>query len=172
MSRQLPWTKRSFDFDFLAELYPQLIERLRGTAARLEELVKAVPPELLTVRLGKAWSIQENVGHLADLEPLFTDRLDDYAAGAEELRPADMSNRATEEARHNSRELAELLKEFRARREALVSRLEALPPESFGRSAFHRRLGVPMRLADMCFFHAEHDDHHLARIREISRTQR
>lgn len=170
MSEQLPWVKRRFGFDLPADLYPELIERLRGTPARLEELVSAVPKTLLTVRPGGAWSIQEHVGHLMELESLFTGRLDDYAAGADELRPADMSNRATEEADYNSRDVEELLSEFRACREALVARLEALSPESFSRSAFHRRLGVQMRLADMCFFHAEHDDHHLARMRAISRS--
>lgn len=124
MSPQLPWIERRFKFDFHAQLYPELIERLRGTPARLEELVRTLSAPTLTVRLGGAWSIQENVGHLADLEPLFIGRLDDYASGAEELRPADMSNRATEEANHNSRDVNELLGEFRARRQALGARLE------------------------------------------------
>ena len=33
----------------------------------------------------------------------------------------------------------------------------------------HPRLERPMRLIDMMFFHAEHDDYHLARISELRR---
>jgi hypothetical protein len=32
-----PWIERSFNFDFSAGLYPFLLERLRGTPARIEE---------------------------------------------------------------------------------------------------------------------------------------
>jgi hypothetical protein len=33
--------------------------------------------------------------------------------------------------------------------------------------AFHERLQVPMRLVDCAQFYAEHDDHHLIRIRRL-----
>jgi hypothetical protein len=36
----------------------------------------------------------------------------------------------------------------------------------------HPRLGTPMRLVDMMFFVAEHDDHHLATITELARASR
>jgi hypothetical protein len=34
--------------------------------------------------------------------------------------------------------------------------------------ARHPRLGTPMRLIDLAYFVAEHDDHHLARLRELT----
>jgi hypothetical protein len=34
-------------------------------------------------------------------------------------------------------------------------------------TAFHQRLQVPMRLVDCAQFAAEHDDHHLLRIRAL-----
>ena len=37
------------------------------------------------------------------------------------------------------------------------------------RGASHPRLATPMRLLDIAFFVAAHDDHHLARITEILR---
>ena len=169
MSKPFPWIQRKFTFDFPAQLYPALIERLRGTPARLEELVRPLARELLTKRHEASWSIQQNVGHLGDLEGLFTGRLDDFTAGLEELRAADMSNQATDDADHNSKDIEDLLQRFRERREALVKRLEALEPDDFAHSAFHRRLGVEMRIVDMVFFHSEHDDHHLAQIRWLSR---
>ena len=51
----------------------------------------------------------------------------------------------------------------------LVDRLESLDAEIFARSALHPRLNVQMRLVDMLFFQAEHDDYHLARISELKK---
>ncbi len=169
MPNRVPWTSRSFSFDAPVDLYPELIERLRGTPARAEEIARSIPAAVLTRRDGDTWSIQENLGHLADLEALITGRLDDYDAGAETLRPADMTNRATHEADHNARPIASVLSDLRTRRERVVARLEALPPADFARQALHPRLQKPMRVVDMLLFQAEHDDYHLARARELIR---
>src|SRR5262245_51963108 len=105
---KLRWIERKFNFDFPLGLYPDIIERVRGTPARIEDRVRDVPGSILTRRHENTWSIQENIGHLLDLEALHLGRLDDYAAGAQALRAADMTNRATHEARHNDRPLLEL----------------------------------------------------------------
>jgi uncharacterized damage-inducible protein DinB len=169
MSKHLKWTDRTFQFTFPVEVYPEIIERLRGTPARLEDRVKSIVPEIRTKRDGERWSIQENVGHLLDLEALVSRRLDEYLAGAEALHAADMSNRKTHEADHNGRAMAAILTEFRTRRMQLVNRLDNLAPETFAVIAHHPRLNVPMRLVDMLYFQAEHDDYHLARISELIR---
>ncbi len=100
--------------------------------------------EVLTRRDAERWSIQENLGHLLDLEPLWMGRIDDILQGKERLRDADLTNRKTYEAGHNSANLNDLLVSFRADEQ-------------------------PMRLLDLIFFVAEHDDHHLARITQITR---
>jgi hypothetical protein len=164
MADQQQWVERVFEFEFPVDRYRELIERLERTPARLDELTNALAVRTLVTRHEGAWSIQENVGHLLDLESLFMGRLDDYDAGAEELRPADMTNRATEAAGHNDREIHDLLKEFAEQRGKLVKRLKKLSADAFARSAYHRRLDVQMRLVDMCHFQAEHDDHHIAKI--------
>ena len=41
------WFERKFDFTFPVELHPNLCARLRGTPARLEELVRGHSPEAL-----------------------------------------------------------------------------------------------------------------------------
>jgi hypothetical protein len=97
-------------------------------------------------------------------------RLEDYERGLEVLRAADMSNRKTEEANHNFARLEDLLARFRSARESFVRRLEALTEEQVAASAIHPRLGKQMRVIDMALFVAEHDDHHLASIRELSKT--
>lgn len=167
MVDRVRWVDRTFDFDFPTGLYREILERLRGTPIRVETRVRELPAGILTTRDGDRWSIQEHVGHLVDTEELFTGRLDDYDAGSTLLRPADMSNRKTEAARHNDRALAEVLDDLHRERASLVARMEALRPHAFGLTAGHPRLGTPMRLVDMMFFQAEHDDFHLARITEL-----
>jgi hypothetical protein len=169
MSKHLKWTDRTFQFTFPVAVYPEMIERLRGTPARLEDRVRSIAPEILTKRDGERWSIQENAGHLLDLEPLVKQRLYEYLSGATALHAADMSNRKTYEANHNQVLMDAILTDFRAQRMQTVDRLDNLAPESFAAVAHHPRLNVPMRLVDMIFFQAEHDDFHLARISELIR---
>jgi hypothetical protein len=172
MSEILKWGDRKFQFTFPFEVYPEMIERLRGTPVRLEDRLRSVDPQLLTQRDGERWSMQENAGHLLDLETLVTTRLDEYLAGAANLHAADMSNRKTYEADHNRLPIEDILTRFRRQRTDLVERLEELPSDTFARVAHHPRLNVPMRLVDMLFFQAEHDDYHLARISELIKTFR
>jgi len=168
--RRTKWFEREFDFSLPVGVFPCVVERLRGTPARLEEMLRPLPPRVLTARRDGAWSIQEHAGHLIDLDELHEGRLEDYARRLETLRPADMSNRKTQEAGHNDAVLENLLASFRAARERFVSRLEALSDEEVSLSAVHPRLGQRMRVIDMAFFVAEHDDHHLAAITELSRN--
>jgi uncharacterized damage-inducible protein DinB len=163
------WTDRRFTFDLPEALFPVVVERLRGTPARIEEKVRGLSPALLTRRPGDAWSIQEHIGHLLDLDELHTSRLDDFLAGASVLRPADITNRRTWEAHHNERPIADLLQSLRRERESFVARLDAWDPDLVSRTALHPRLQQPMRVIDMAWFTAEHDDHHLTRMTELAR---
>jgi hypothetical protein len=169
MSERIKWTDRRFDSNFPVELYPEMVERLRGTPARLEDRINSLPAAILTRRDGDRWSIQENAGHLLDLEPLVMRRLEEYIAQARELHAADMTNRQTYKANHNDVSVDSILNGFRRARLRLVEQLDGLPPEMFARVAIHPRLNAPMRLVDMIFFQAEHDDYHLARISELIR---
>ena len=167
MPSQIKWIERKFDFGFPVGLYPEIVERVRGTPARMEDRLHDLPSGLLTRRDGDSWSIQENAGHLLDLESLFSQRLDEYVSGAAELHAADMSNRRTYEANHNDVPLEMILGSFRDQRVRLAGRLDNLVPQMFARVSLHPRLNVPMRLVDMLYFQAEHDDHHLARMSEL-----
>jgi uncharacterized damage-inducible protein DinB len=167
---RIRWLERRFDFSFPVEIYPELIERLRGTPCRVAERLSPIPAEQRVRRVAGAWSIQEHAGHLADLDiSLFLPRLEEYEVGVATLRAADPANRQTEDAKHNQRSLEDVLRALRAGREAVIRRLEALDPEVFAREAMHPRLRSTMRLVDMLFFHAEHDDYHLASMTEILR---
>src|SRR3989304_3251256 len=79
--RKQPWFERQFPTALPAEHFPVVVERLRGTPARLEERLQSLPTTVLTRRSGETWSIQENAGHLLDLEPLWLQRGEDFPAG-------------------------------------------------------------------------------------------
>ncbi|HXZ19569.1 MAG TPA: DinB family protein [Candidatus Acidoferrales bacterium] len=171
MSRVPAWFERRFEFNFPIEHYPNLCIRLRGTPPRLEEILRGVPQRALLDKPEGRWSVQEHAGHLLDLEPLWMARVDDFVADGSTLTVADLSNRKTHEADHNSRALSDILAELRAARLRLVGRVERFEPAVFARSRLHPRLKQTMRLLDHLYFVAEHDDHHLARIWEMTRVR-
>lgn len=163
MAQIAKWFERKFDFSFPVELYPDLCTRVRGTPARLEEMMRGVSTERLTLSPAEgSWSAQEHVGHIVELEPLWLARVEDFVSGRNELSVADLSNRSTFEARYNERAIGNILEDFRRARVKLVERVEELDATLFGRTLLHPRLKTPMRLVDHLFFVAEHDDHHLA----------
>jgi hypothetical protein len=164
------WVERKFTFDFPPSKLPDLLERVRGTPARVEELVRGVPRDLLTRSDGRGWSVQQNIGHLVDLGYLPLRRIEQILAGEGTLVGADMTNQKTNEAAHNARDIAELLAEFRAERALLVRRFESLEEPDWEKAALHPRLRQPMRIVDIAYFDSEHDDYHLARISELARN--
>ncbi len=170
------WFERTFVFDLPTGRFPFLLERLRGMPVRAEEKVRGVGRDLHTRRLNDTWSIQENLGHLIDLEALHMRRLEELAVLAEVgrpagdlpmLAPADLENRATWEANHNVRSIEEVLRDLRRGRTAFVTRLESWDPVRLDVAGIHPRLKQPMRVIDLAYFVAEHDDYHLARVQEL-----
>lgn len=167
MNQPLVWFERKFEFTFPVELHPNLCTRLRGTPARLEEVVRGVGRDVLVKKPSEKWSAQEHAGHLLDLEPLWLARVNDYFTKASTLTTADLSNRKTHDGQHNQRPIDEILAEFRSARSRLVSRVEKIDAAIFARSILHPRLQTPIRLVDHLCFAAEHDDHHLAHIWQL-----
>src|SRR5262252_2945082 len=125
MSQVPAWFERKFEFAFPVEQYPNLCVRLRGTPVRLEEMVRDVQRSLLIAKPGDKWSAQEHAGHLADLEPLWMARVDDFLKeGGDTLTAADLTNRRTTEAAHNEQPLKDVLADFREARIKLAQRVE------------------------------------------------
>jgi uncharacterized damage-inducible protein DinB len=170
--KQENWFDRVFDFTSNQRIFPSILERLRGTPARLEEKFKAIPTGVLSERVDGTWSIKENLGHLSDIEPLWQGRLDDIITGKPQMRVTDLLNTRTSEANHNAVPVEELLHRFRSTREITLSQLEALDEGQVFLSALHPRLNTPMRTIDLFLFVAEHDDHHLARITELTKLRK
>lgn len=176
--KRMKWFERKFDTQQPVGIFPNLLVRLSGTPARLEEMVKKLPPEILATRVENpsakpgampAWSVLEQMGHLIVIEELHDGRIDDFKAGLPALRPADLQNKKTWEGNFNSQPAEKLLAEFRKVRAHFIGRLGELEDDVISRSSLHPRLQRPMTVVDMAFFVAEHDDLHLTIIAEISR---
>jgi uncharacterized damage-inducible protein DinB len=165
--QQIAWFNRTFYFHETQNVFPALIERLSGTPVRLEEKVSSIAPNHLEVKHGGSWSIKENIGHLIELEPLWQNRLHDVLTGKQEMQPADLGNTSTHEGNYNAKPIDGILATFRLVRFQTITKLKSLTEDDIFKSAYHPRLKQPMRVLDLFYFVAEHDDYHLARITEI-----
>ena len=83
-----PWIERTFSMEFPPAKMPDLLERVRGTPPRIEERIRGLSREVLTGNDGAGWSIQRNIGHLIDLEPLHMGRIGQILAGENPLQAA------------------------------------------------------------------------------------
>ena len=167
MITQTPWIERKFEFNFSVGLFPVIMERLRGTVPRINSMTGHKTEDELKDQPGGKWSVKEQVGHLYDLEELWYGRIEDFLSGKEMLRAADMSNARTTAAGHNTKTMEDLLEQFSTARNKLIKKVENTDEATAMITALHPRLQIPMRLIDSLFFVAEHDDHHLAKIRSI-----
>jgi uncharacterized damage-inducible protein DinB len=121
-------------------------------------------PETDAEKKQNGWSAKEHLGHLYDLEELWWNRWVDFNNGSEVLTPADITNRRTTQANHNSKKIGELLSSFNAERQKILKAIYACDEQLLMRTSLHPRLKTPMTLVDYLYFVAEHDDHHIAAI--------
>ncbi len=164
---QIRWFDRKFDFNKSENTFPSIVERLNDTPLRIRHRTQALTNQQLIYRPENKWSIQENIGHLLDLEILWSGRLTDILEGKKYLREADLENNQTHNAHHNSKELGSIIEQFKEERQTLVRALRALNYNDVRKSALHPRLKTPMTIIDLFYFVAEHDDHHIAQIQWI-----
>jgi uncharacterized damage-inducible protein DinB len=162
-----PWFERKFQFGHPPWMLADFVERLRGVLPRLEALVIGLDDERAHRQVDGRWSIAQNIGHLSDVEELWQERLEDLRAGRTTYTPAVGARFQELARRHQDRPLDETSREFRSRRSQLIDALAGASPELQRAAAFHERLQTSMRLVDCAQFYAEHDDHHLIRIRRL-----
>jgi len=146
---------------------PRFPDILEGCGARrlvwMTAWSTSRPPASL--RPDGSWSILEKSPPVAGRGAV-GGRLDDFFAGAETLRPAGYDATRLETARFNRA----AVEESWPRSGRLASATWAAGgsrPSDVGRTAFHPRLSAPSR-ARHDGLRAEHDDHHLARITQLS----
>jgi uncharacterized damage-inducible protein DinB len=98
------------------------------------------------------------------MEPLWYERLCEITESIPDMKVADLTNRKTHDALHKNKTYRELVAEFSLERKKLIAKLGSLNETDLDRSSKHPRLGTPMKVIDLAFFVAEHDDHHLAQM--------
>lgn len=157
-------TARTFNFDFSVTMFPIIISRLHGAYPRIKHIIDNCANEKLTAQYYGKWSIQQEIGHLIDLEELHHGRIFDFQNNAPELRAWDGNNKKTFDADHNSKTIVDLLNEFNKLREYFITDLLKFSEVELSRTSLHPRLKKQMRVVDMSFFVAEHDDHHIAKM--------
>lgn len=163
-----PWFNRTFPTITDNGQLPSIIERLEGTSLRLEKKVLQFSDEFLITCQDDDWSIQEHAGHLLNLEGLWFSRFTDIMTGNSELTTADLTNQATYDAKYNEQDIESILDAFLEVRTQLINLLRQIKEEDLAKQAIHPRLGTPMKIIDLAYFVAEHDDHHLAMIQQLS----
>lgn len=161
------WPERRFEFGKPLWMLDDFVERLRGIVPRVNALLDGVDGDVLHRQHEGTWSIAQNVGHLADVEDLWQERLDDLREGREVYTPADPRRFQVAAERHRTRTLPQIVGELAERRRDLALALATAPRDLQKASAFHERLQCHMRLIDCAQFYAEHDDHHLLRVRTL-----
>lgn len=161
------WFDRVFPPQTDNGLLPGILERLDGTPARLRHLLADWPADANPAPPDGGWTLRQQIGHLIDLEPLWFTRLQQIAAGETQLAAADLTNARTHQGNHNEQATTDLIERFAAERAQTVAFLRHVPDAALDHAAVHPRLGTPMRLIDLAYFVAEHDDHHLADVREV-----
>jgi len=165
-----PWFLRTFPKIEDNGLLPGIMERLEGTPARIKEKISKIAPSVLNLQSPEKWSIKKEIGHLIDLEPLWQQRIDQITSGESQMVVADLSNQKTHITPHDDRDIEELIAEFKQVRQKTMAKLNSLTDEDLDKSALHPRLMKPMRIIDLAFFVAEHDDHHLAQITFLAKS--
>ena len=170
--RVIPFRSRTFDSHRQLTEAPILISRLAGAPARLEDVTCGIEERVMRRRPpdveGKLkWSVFDHAGHLWDIDKIYFQRVRDFMAGVKTLSNPDPDNRATHEAHYNRAELNPILTGFRIDRSTMANFLHTLEQEDFARVSNSARTGEPLRLIDFVEYISEHDDHHLALIREL-----
>jgi uncharacterized damage-inducible protein DinB len=164
------WFERQFDFRLSSNDYVSVYKRLQQAAGKLLQITASILPATLIYKPGGKWSVNEHAGHLSLLEPLWRQRFIDIRNRKPVLSPADLENKATTEAGFNNNDFKKLIETFINERNTTLLLLDSMNEEDKTKTSLHPRLQLPMRIIDLAYFVAEHDEHHLLAISEIIRV--
>lgn len=142
-----------------------VMEQLRATPVRLENLLHKIAPERLNVspQPGK-WSLRDIVCHLADTEIVFAFRLRQaLAEDRHVVQPFDQDKWA---AAYESYDARIALLTFSAVRQWNLSFISGLRPDDFARTVHHPERG-DMTLKTIVETMAGHDVNHLRKIETL-----
>jgi uncharacterized damage-inducible protein DinB len=155
------WFERKFDFSFDVDEYTGIYQRLQQAPAALADILFNIPDDILSHQPDGKWSVKEHTGHLCVLEPLWRARIHDILEKKPILTPTDLNNTATSEAGFNRFSIAALLQKFEDERKETIKLLDSINVKGHDGTSLHPRMQQPMRIIDIMYFTAEHDDHHV-----------
>lgn len=161
------WFERKFDFSFDVNEYAAIYQRLQQAPESLERILQNKSNDILSYQPEGKWSIKEHTGHLSVLEPLWRARIQDIIEKRPTLTPTDLNNSSTSEAGFNKLSITELLQRFAAERRQTLTLLDSINISEHTNTSLHPRMQQSMRMIDILYFTAEHDDHHMLVIGEI-----
>ncbi|HJU43821.1 MAG TPA: DinB family protein [Vicinamibacterales bacterium] len=110
------------------------------------------------------WSVKEVVGHISDVERLFSFRLLHIARGDQAALPGMDEKVWSAAAPHDRRRISELAKELIAVRHATIALVESLDEAAVARAGVAS--GFPVSTRALCWILPGHAQHHLDVLRE------
>jgi uncharacterized damage-inducible protein DinB len=140
-------------------------QQLRDNLRTLLDLVEPLTDEQLLLRYAPdKWTLKEILLHLADSERVMAYRLLRIARNDTTPLPGFDQDQFNRYARANQRSKASLLREYVTVREASISLIESLDPNTYQLSG--QASGHPVSVRGLVHFIAGHELHHLAIMRE------
>jgi uncharacterized damage-inducible protein DinB len=142
-----------------------LATQLTGQLREVEKLFENVTDRAALSRYAEGkWSIKEILGHLSDVERIFSYRLLRIARGDAAPLPGFDENAYTPAGRFDERPLPMLLAEWRAVRHSTAALVEGLPPEAWERQGLAD--GQPISARALAYIIVGHVTHHLGVLSE------
>jgi N-acetylglutamate synthase-like GNAT family acetyltransferase/uncharacterized damage-inducible protein DinB len=165
----IPWLQRSFKEQWEPQMAQVFAKQLQSHTGRLHVLLTPISQTQVLLAPHGKWNVMKHLGHLLLMEKLWQDRLDDLFHGLEVLRPADISNAATEAANFGESTVEEVLQAFTEQRNQTLQKFQEAEKVVKERYALHPRLQVKMGLAEQLYFVREHDLHHMQSMQHLIR---
>jgi len=144
-----------------------VLARLAAGPAALAEAMKGLSAEAAKRRADDKWSIVENARHLPDIELVFVERFTRMAFS--DQPPAFWlldNDRVAVAKKYNEADLGATVKSFKELRQETLNLLKALPAAAWRRTGQHPKRGET-NMEQLAEHLANHDDKHIARIREL-----
>jgi uncharacterized damage-inducible protein DinB len=140
-------------------------EQLVDQLAEVERLFGALDDEAALARYAPGkWSIKEVLGHLTDVERIFSYRLLRISRGDTTPLPGFDENTYVPAGAFDERPLRDLAAEFRAVRLSSMALASGLPPASWSRMG--QASGKPVSARALAYIMVGHVAHHLGVLRE------
>lgn len=153
---------------------PQLqgaLALLEKTPKVLKTLLADVDQETLAWKpAADRWSIGEILAHLAEIEQVYSQRVQRIVTEDSPALEKYDQNRAATEGRYSRPDPEDSLASFIEIREGTLAFLSMLPPGAAGRTGRHSELG-PVTLSELLHEQASHDLGHLRQIAELYRAR-